>query len=374
MDFLRRTWVEIDTNALKHNFEIIKAISGDSKVMAVVKANAYGHHVDIVAPLLQKWGADAFAVSNIEEAIELRNIGINKPILILGYTPENYASKLAQFDITQCVYSSEYAKKLSDFAKKNEVKVKIHIKLDTGMGRIGFNCRSDSLSGINEAIESAKLPNFIFDGIFTHFAVSDRSPEEETGFTDEQYERFVAGVQRFIDAGMKPNFAHCCNSAAICLDGNKHLDMCRAGVILYGLTPSTSLTLKEDFVPVMTFKTVISMIKTVNAGETVSYGRTYTAKSRRIIATLPVGYADGYNRLLSNRGYVLINGKKAPVTGRVCMDQMAVDITGIDNLQIGDEVILFGKELPVEEISDLCGTINYETVCAVSARVKRIPV
>ncbi|HCH27969.1 MAG TPA: alanine racemase [Ruminococcaceae bacterium] len=374
MDFLRRTWVEIDTNALKHNFEIIKAISGDSKVMAVVKANAYGHHVDIVAPLLQKWGADAFAVSNIEEAIELRNIGINKPILILGYTPENYASKLAQFDITQCVYSSEYAKKLSDFAKKNEVKVKIHIKLDTGMGRIGFNCRSDSLSGINEAIESAKLPNFIFDGIFTHFAVSDRSPEEETGFTDEQYERFVAGVQRFNDAGMKPNFAHCCNSAAICLDGNKHLDMCRAGVILYGLTPSTSLTLKEDFVPVMTFKTVISMIKTVNAGETVSYGRTYTAKSRRIIATLPVGYADGYNRLLSNRGYVLINGKKAPVTGRVCMDQMAVDITGIDNLQIGDEVILFGKELPVEEISDLCGTINYETVCAVSARVKRIPV
>ena len=278
MDFLRRTWVEIDTNALKHNFEIIKAISGDSKVMAVVKANAYGHHVDIVAPLLQKWGADAFAVSNIEEAIELRNIGINKPILILGYTPENYASKLAQFDITQCVYSSEYAKKLSDFAKKNEVKVKIHIKLDTGMGRIGFNCRSDSLSGINEAIESAKLPNFIFDGIFTHFAVSDRSPEEETGFTDEQYERFVAGVQRFNDAGMKPNFAHCCNSAAICLDGNKHLDMCRAGVILYGLTPSTSLTLKEDFVPVMTFKTVISMIKTVNAGETVSYGRTYTAK------------------------------------------------------------------------------------------------
>lgn len=374
MDFLRRTWVEIDTNALKHNFEIIKAISGDSKVMAVVKANAYGHHVDIVAPLLQKWGADAFAVSNIEEAIELRNIGINKPILILGYTPENYASKLAQFDITQCVYSSEYAKKLSDFAKKNEVKVKIHIKLDTGMGRIGFNCRSDSLSGINEAIESAKLPNFIFDGIFTHFAVSDRSPEEETGFTDEQYERFVAGVQRFNDAGMKPNFAHCCNSAAICLDGNKHLDMCRAGVILYGLTPSTSLTLKEDFVPVMTFKTVISMIKTVNAGETVSYGRTYTAESRRIIATLPVGYADGYNRLLSNRGYVLINGKKAPVTGRVCMDQMAVDITGIDNLQIGDEVILFGKELPVEEISDLCGTINYETVCAVSARVKRIPV
>ena len=374
MDFLRRTWVEIDTNALKHNFEIIKSVSGNSKVMAVVKANAYGHHVDIVAPLLQEWGADAFAVSNIEEAIELRNLGIKKPVLILGYTPENYAAKLAKFDITQCVYSSEYAKKLSDFAKSENVKVKIHIKLDTGMGRIGFDCRSAGLSGIDEAISSAKLPNFIFDGIFTHFAVSDRSPKEETGFTDEQYNRFIAGVQRFKDAKMEPNFVHCCNSAAICLDNDKHLDMCRAGIILYGLTPSTSLTLKEDFIPVMTFKTVVSMIKTVNAGETVSYGRTYTADKERVIATLPVGYADGYNRLLSNKGYVLVNGKKAPITGRVCMDQMAVDITDIPDVKTGDEVILFGKELPVEELSGLCKTINYETVCAVSARVKRIPV
>ncbi|MBO4468084.1 MAG: alanine racemase [Clostridia bacterium] len=374
MDFLRRTWVEIDTNALKHNFDAVKALLKDTKVMAVVKANAYGHHVDIVAPLLEKWGADAFAVSNIEEAAELRRLGIEKPVLILGYTPENYALKLNELNITQCVYSLEEASKLSSFAVKEGVKVKIHIKLDTGMGRIGFDCRKDALPGIEDAVKAAKLPGLVFDGIFTHFAVSDRAPFEETGFTDEQYKRFVAGVDAFKKAGLEPPLAHCSNSAAICLDEDKRLDMCRAGIILYGLTPSTSLDIGENFIPVMTFKTVVSMIKTIDEGETVSYGRTYTAPEKRVIATLPVGYADGYNRLLSNKGHVLINGKKAPIVGRVCMDQMSVDITDIPGVKTGDEVILFGKELPVEELSDLCGTINYETVCAVSARVSRIPV
>ena len=374
MDFLRRTWAEIDTNALKHNFEVIRSFTKDSKIMAVIKANAYGHHVDIVAPLLQKWGADAFAVSNIEEAIELRNIGINKPVLILGYTPERYALKLAEFDIIQCVFSSDYAEKLSKRASEENVSVKIHIKLDTGMGRIGFDCRSGNLSGIGEAIAAAKLPSLVFDGIFTHFAESDRADFNKPGFTEEQFERFVRGVEEFKKEGLAPNIVHCSNSAAVCLDDDKHLDMCRAGIILYGLTPSTSLDIGRHFIPVMTFKTVVSMIKTISAGETVSYGRTYTADSERVIATLPVGYADGYNRLLSNRGYVLINGKKAPIVGRVCMDQMSVDITDIPDVKVDDEVILFGKELPVEEISDLCGTINYETVCAVSARVTRIPV
>lgn len=374
MDFLKRTWAEIDTNALKHNLEKIKTFSNGSKIMAVVKANAYGHHVDIVAPVLEKQGVDAFAVSNIREAAQLREIGIKKPILILGYTPESYAKELSGLDIIQCVHSLSFAKDLSAYAKAEGVNVKIHIKLDTGMGRIGFDCRSADLSGINDAIAAAKLPNLVFDGIFTHFAFSDRSPFEETGFTDEQFARFTAGVEQFKKAGMEPRFVHCCNSAATCLDKDKHLDMCRPGIILYGLTPSTSLELGKEFIPVMTFKTVVSMVKTIEKGETVSYGRTYTAGEKRVIATLAVGYADGYNRLLSNRGYVIIKGKKAPITGRVCMDQVSVDITDIPGVKAGDEAILFGKELPVEEISDLCGTINYETVCAVSARVPRIPV
>ena len=338
LDFLLRTWAEIDINALKHNFEIIKKTANGTKIMAVVKANAYGHNVDIVAPILDKNGADAFAVSNIVEAVELRDLGIKKPILILGYTPESMAKYLAFYDITQCVFSLDYAKKLSETAKKSNVKVKIHIKLDTGMGRIGFDCRSNELNGIKDAVAAAKLKNLIFDGIFTHFAMSDRSPEEETGFTDEQYNRFVSGIQNMKKAGLKPNTCHCSNSAALCLDDDKHLDMCRAGIILYGLTPSDKLKLKQDFIPVMTLKTVVSMIKTIKKGETVNYGRTYTADKDRIIATLTAGYADGYNRLLSNKGYVLINGKKAPIVGRICMDQMSVDITDLENVSVGDTV------------------------------------
>lgn len=374
MDFLRRTWAEIDTKALEHNFEIIKSKSNGAKIMAVVKANAYGHNYKIVAPVLDKCGADSFAVSNIEEAVKLRNIGIKKEILILGYTPVNLASKLKEYDITQAVFSKDYALSLSQELKKLNTKIKIHIKLDTGMGRIGFDCRTDELSGIDDAIYCAKLEGFILDGIFTHFAVADRNEFEEDGFTDEQYSRFVNAIKKMKISGLKTDNCHCCNSAALCIDGEKHLDMCRAGIILYGLSPSPSLNLHEDFIPVMTFKSVISMIKTVKPNQTINYGRTYKTESERKIATVSVGYADGYNRLLSNRGYVYVKGKKAPIVGRICMDQMSIDITDIDGVKVDDEVILFGKELKVEEISNLCNTINYETVCAVSARVPRIPV
>ena len=374
MDFLHRTWVEIDTNALKHNFEIIKSHSNNSKIMAVVKANAYGHSVKIVAPLLDKWGADCFAVSNIEEAEQLREIGIKKPVLIFGYTPEICAEKLAELDITQAVYSREYGEHLSKCAKEKNVNIKIHIKLDTGMGRIGFDCRSDELKGIEDAIRAAKFDNFIFDGVFTHFAVSDSQNLSDIEFTDIQFDRFMKGIEKFKEAGLNPNCCHCSNSAAFCLAPDKHIDMSRPGIILYGLTPSDKLNLPQNLMPVMTLKTVVSMVKNVEKGEPISYGRTYFTDKKQVIATLAVGYADGYNRLLSNKGYVIIKGKKAPIVGKVCMDQMTVDITGIENVSVGDEVILFGKELPVEEISALCDTINYETVCAVSSRVKRIPV
>ena len=374
MDFLRRTWAEIDTKALEHNFEIIKSKSCGAKIMAVVKANAYGHDYKIVAPVLDKCGVDAFAVSNLDEAIELRQIGITKEILILGYTPVCLAANLKKYDITQAVFSKEYALSLSEEAKKHNIEIKIHIKLDTGMGRIGFDCRTDELLGIQEAVNCAKLDGFILDGIFTHFAVADRNELEEDGFTDEQYNRFKKALSEFKKSGLSTDNSHCCNSAALCLDNDKHLDICRAGIILYGLTPSSSLDLKEDFIPVMTFKSVISMIKTVKANQTINYGRTYKTKSERKIATVAVGYADGYNRLLSNRGSVYINGKRAPIVGRICMDQMSIDVTGIKDVKVDDEVILFGKELRVEELSNLCDTINYETVCAVSARVPRIPV
>ena len=280
MDFLHRTWAEIDTDALLHNFDIIKKEASGAKLMAVVKADAYGHSVRIVAPLLEQHGADAFAVSNIEEAITLRGCGITKPILILGYTPVSMAAQLYLNDIAQCVYSPEYAAALSERASSDGVKVKVHIKLDTGMSRLGFDCRDEKLSGIEAAINSAKLKGFLFEGIFTHFAVSDRTEATEDGFTDEQYHRFFAAAERFEKAGLKPKYRHCCNSAAFCLDNDKHFDMCRPGIILYGLTPSSDLKLKEDYIPVMTVKSVISMVKTIKKGDTVSYGEPLRRKKK----------------------------------------------------------------------------------------------
>ncbi len=369
--FLRRTWAEIDIDALIHNFNIIKQ-TAKTAVCAVVKANAYGHAVDIIAPILQENGADFFAVSNIEEAIELRNIGITKPILILGYTPCEYAYELAHYDISQCVYSLEYAHQLSLEAVNQNINIKIHIKLDTGMSRIGFNCRDGSLCGINDAITAAHLDGFIVEGVFTHFAASDRNEIQEDGFTDQQYNRFCKAIDTLKSSGLNPQICHCCNSAGLCQDNDKHLDMCRAGIILYGLTPSADLKLPQDFISVMSLKSVVSQVKQIHAGDTVSYGRTFKAESDMTVATISCGYADGYPRLLSNKGYVLINGCRANIIGRVCMDQFCVDVTDIPNVTRGDEVLLWGSDLPVKELAEAIGTINYELVCGVSSRVKRI--
>lgn len=372
MGFLHRTWAEIDINALIHNFKILKKNANGGKIMAVVKADAYGHSAEIVSPVLQENGADYFAVSNIEEAIALRNSKIEKPILILGYTPVESACDLCKYDLLQCVYSKEYARSLSQEAVKNNVKIKIHIKLDTGMSRLGFDCRSNDLCGIEDALYCAKLDGFIFDGIFTHFANADCDLKERDGFTEEQYSHFTKAVETFEKSGLKPNFAHCCNSAAFLLDGEKHLSFSRVGISLYGLSPASSMHTNEDLIPVMTVKSVVSMVKEINEGDTVSYGRTFKADKKMKLATVTAGYADGYPRLLSNKGFVLINGKKANIVGKVCMDQMAVDVTDIADVKMGDEVILFGKDLKVDTLADMCGTINYEIICGISPRVARI--
>ena len=371
INFLRRCWAEIDTDALIHNFNIIKD-TANSPVCAVVKANAYGHGVDIVAPILQKAGADYFAVSNIEEAIELRELGITKPILILGYTPCEYVPELAKYDISQCVFSLDFAKELSNEAVKNNLNIKIHLKLDSGMSRIGFDCRDDKLNGINDAITAAKLDGFTLEGVFTHFAFSDRNESQEDGFTTAQYNRFITAVDTIRSVGLNPAICHCSNSAALCLDNDKHFDMCRAGIILYGLTPSSELELEQNFIPVMSFKSVVSQVKEISKGDTVSYGRTFKADKNMTIATVSCGYADGYPRLLSNCGFAIINGKRANIVGRVCMDQFCVDVTDIKDVKRGDEVLLWGKDLSVDIPADIIGTINYELVCGVSSRVKRI--
>ncbi len=372
MEFFHRTWAEIDLNALKSNLKFIKQKATGSLVMAVVKANAYGHSVSFVAPFLEKNGVDYFAVSNLDEALQLRELSITAPILILGYTPIEAVELLEKNSITQCVYSLDYAKQLSEKAVEKGIKIKIHIKLDTGMSRLGFDCRSNEIWGINDALKCAEMEGFSFEGIFTHFSCADRAKTAEDGFTDLQFARFKKGVEYFKAKGLEPKIAHCCNSAGTLLDDDKHLDLVRTGIILYGLTPNSELPRDNNLTPVMTLKSVVSMVKTINAGDSVNYGKTFTAKRLTKIATVAAGYADGYPRALSGKAYVLIKGKKAPIVGRICMDQLSVDVTEIEDVKIGDEVVLFGKDLPVDGLADLCGTIDYEIVCNISPRVPRI--
>ena len=372
MSFLRRSWAEIDLTALENNFNLLRKQTKDSLLMAVVKANAYGHSTEIVVPFLDKMGVEWFAVSTIDEAVKLREIGIEKPILILDYTPIENAETLYKQNISQCVYSYEYAKALSDFAKLKNIEIKIHIKLDTGMSRIGFDCRDNELCGIEEAIKSAKLPNFLLEGIFTHYADSDRKPDLDDGFTDAQYDRFTKGVSEFKKSGLNPIYCHTCNSAATLYDNEKHLNICRPGIILYGLLASGYREKELGFKPVMTLKSVVFMVKTIKKGDCVGYGRTFKADKETKVATVAIGYGDGYPRIVSNKAYVIINGKKAKIIGRVCMDQMCVDVTGIDDVKIGDEVILFGNDLHITDLSETANTLNHEILCGITERVPRI--
>ncbi len=372
MDFLHRTWAEIDTKALVHNLNIFKAKLSNKKLMAVVKANAYGHSAKDLCPILDKNGADWFAVSNIDEAVSLRECGIQKPILILGYTPVEMVRELEKYNISQCVYSTEYAEKLSALAVFYGIKIKAHIKLDTGMSRLGFNCKTDELCELSDAIKAARMPNIICEGVFTHFAVADRNTAHKDDFTNKQYNLFLKACDRFKNEGFNDTLYHCCNSAGTILDNDKHLDMARIGISLYGLSPSSDLEITDDIIPVLTVKSVVSLVKEIYPGDTVSYGRTFKCEKPMKIATVTAGYADGYPRLLSNQGFVYINGHRADIVGRVCMDQMCVDVTDIPNVKMGDEVLLFGKDLKVDLLADLCNTINYEIICGISPRVPRI--
>ena len=367
MDELYRAWAEIDLGALADNFAAVQKRQKDKKIYAVIKADAYGHGAVEAARVLKNCGAYGFAVSNIAEAEELRLAGITEPILILGYTPPVYAPSLSTYDIEQCVYSLEYAHVLNEAATG---KIKVHLKLDTGMGRIGFDCRNDATSGLDDAKKVLSLENLQVSGVFMHFSVAD-TPDQQA-FTENQYRLFLGAVKALEDSGHKFEIRHCLNSAGILTLLAPETDAARAGIILYGLAPSEDMPLTEEFKPVMSLYSAVSLVKTVESGESVSYGRTYRAEGVRTIATVCAGYADGVPRRLSNRGYVLINGEKAPIVGRVCMDQLCVDVTGIENVKMGDRVTIFGDGLSVDTVAQLAGTINYEIVCGISKRVPRI--
>lgn len=376
--YLRRTWAEVDVDAIKHNFNAIRQSTDENAdIMCVIKADGYGHGAVFLAKLYEKLGAARFAVSNIEEAMQLRENGVTLPILILGFTPAEMAKELADNNISQAVFSEDYAKKLSACAVRDNVNVKIHIKLDTGMSRIGFMYQNTERDGDSLEIikRVCRLPNLIHEGIFTHFAVSDEG-EEGAQPTEHQLECFRNAVEQLKADGVDFDIVHCANSGAIIDYKQAHFDCVRAGIILYGLAPSKKLTDKLDLHPAMQIKSVIAQIKTVEPDTAVSYGGTFVTDKPTRIATVPIGYADGYTRSLGNRAYMTVSGKKAPVIGRVCMDQIMLDISDIDGVQVGDEVTVIGNgknnTVSFDDIAELTGTINYEVVCLVGKRVPRV--
>lgn len=366
-----RAWAEIDLDAAEHNFNQVRSDT-KSKICCVIKANAYGHGAVELAKLYQRLQADYLAVSNIEEALQLRKNGVDLPILILGYTPCECAKLLGENNITQCVFSYEYGMKLAENAKLEGVTVKIHIKIDTGMGRIGFIWRNNSDNEIDKAVTVCHAPGLDAEGIFMHFAVADEGIDGEA-YTREQFGNFMHAIDIFEEHGIEFKIRHCANSAAIFDYPEFHLDMVRAGVVLYGLKPSEKVTHLPNLKPVMRLRSVISHIKYIEQGYTISYGRTYSAPCRRKIATVPIGYADGFRRMNGVKKYCLcISGKSASIVGRVCMDQLMIDVTDID-CALGDDVLVFGDVFPftVDELAKINETINYEIVCDVGERVPR---
>lgn len=368
---LRPVWAEINLDHLVHNIkEIQKSIPEKTILCSVIKANGYGHGSVELARHLERFGVERFAVATLTEALELRKNGCNKPILILGYTPDEMVSYAIEEDLTLTVYTLEQARKISDESKRLNKKAVIHIKLDTGMSRLGFQPNTESIEEINRIIE---MPNLEIEGLYTHFAAADEADKKEARLQMTRYNGFCHDLEkRNISIPIK----HMANSAAIIDLPETHLDMVRAGIMMYGLYPSEEVSRQKIRLRrVMALKARIAHVKEIEIGTGVSYGLTFRAPARMKIATLPVGYADGYTRMLGGKAEVTIQGTKCPVIGRICMDQCMVDVTGLD-VHRGDEVTLYAVDKEegdtVDDVARKLGTLNYEITCMVGRRVPRL--
>ena len=369
---IRPAWVEIDLDRLAQNMREIRRLTDKkAQITAVIKANAYGHGSCEAADVLLQNGADRLAVAELDEAIELRQHNITAPILVLGPVFPEQAPQAVLYGIDIPVFDYDTAQAFSAEAVNQHRNVRLHIKIDSGMGRIGYQPNEES---IREIKQINQLPGIVMEGIFTHFATADCINKS---FTNEQYKRFKYVCTRLDEEGVKINTHHCANSAAIIDLPQYHWDMVRAGIILYGLAPSNEIDIaKTALKPVMSFKCRITHIKKLQKGDSVSYGRKFIADKECTIATLPVGYADGYTRMLSGKAQVLINGQRANVVGNICMDQCMVDISNIKNVNKGDEAVLFGEQdnavISADELAEKLGTINYEIVCMMARRLPRV--
>ncbi len=362
----RDACAEINREAIRHNLtEIRRHISPAAKLCAVVKANAYGHGAIEVSKIAAECGADFLAVATVDEGLELRRANFHLPILILGIVPENSVEVLVENRLTPTVVDFGFAKKLSAAAVKFDTTAKVHLKVETGMGRIGVSPE--------EVVELAKkihaLPNIEIEGIFSHFADADSADKT---FTRRQIEIFSSATKKIQEAGIEIKIRHIAESAAILEIPEAHFDMVRSGVITYGMYPSTEVKHTIELKPAMKFKAKVVYLKKISAGTSTGYGRQFVAERDSVIATLPVGYADGYIRAYAGF-HAEIRGSLAPIAGRVCMDQFMLDVTDIPGVKIGDEVILFGSEkITAEDAARHLNTINYEVTCLVSERVPRI--
>lgn len=368
-----RVYAKIDLDAIASNMERMKSnLKPNTKIIAVIKADGYGHGAVQIAQMLENleyiWG---YAVATLDEAVVLKAEGMNKPILVLGCVfPDQYMEML-KYNIRMNVYTEEMAEAISQMAAREGMTAYMHIKLDTGMTRLGFDTSEKSVEAIHRI---STMKNICMEGIFTHFAKAD---EADKTFTQKQIKDFMWMTQRLKEKGVEFQYEHCANSAAIIDVSDAHFDLVRAGISIFGLYPSDEVN-KElvKLKPALALKSHVAFVKEIQVGTPISYGGTFVSDKPMTIATIPVGYADGYPRNLSNLGYVLIRGKKAPIVGRVCMDQFMVDVTDIEGVSFGDNVTLIGKDgketISVEDLSDLSGRFNYEFICDLGKRIPRV--
>ena len=358
MEKQKRTWVEVDLNAIEENLKLVK-----HPICCVVKGNAYGHGLVQVSKLFEKNNVKYLAVATIEEGIKLRKSGIRLPILILGYTSPQCAKELHDYNLTQTVYSLEYASELHKNCAKNKYIIKIHIKIDTGMGRLGFQCKSEK-NELEEAIKVVKMSSFIVEGLFMHFSISEDNKDKYNQF---QKDNFDYAINFFKENNVNFDIIHCANSAAIINFPNYYYDMVRAGIILYGYNPTNTklYSLKRA----LKLYSIVTNVKMIHKGDYVSYDKTYCADENTYIATISIGYADGYFR--SNQGnFVYIKGKRYPIVGRICMDQMMIKCD--DSIELGDIVEIYGDNITIEDVAKYNNTIPYEILCAIGERVPRV--
>lgn len=369
MENIRPVWLEINLDAIAHNVRIIRQVVGkNTQIIAVVKANAYGHGAVEVSETLLENGVTMLGVGVIEEGIVLREAGIKAPILICGLTMNDQIEPLVMYNLTATVCKLKTIQTLSRIASKNKKRARIHIKIDTGMGRLGI----PSTDTLNFVKKISQMKNIEIEGIFTHFAASN---EEDRNYTRKQFEKYKKALLELERERINIPLKHVANSAAILNSSSFHLDAVRPGIIIYGLFPWPETKRTVQLRPTAEFKTKIVFLKEVPAGKSIGYGRTYSTTKPTRVATLPVGYADGYSWLLSNNGEVLVRGERAPIIGKICMDLCMIDVTHIGGVQIGDEVVLWGKQgsrmVSVQEIAQKTGNIVYEVICMVDK--KRVP-